>query len=132
FDRASGRPIEATVRLDELRPRANADQQDVARAVRGRREVVHLPVRTRAEARARAREILRNNDRGMIVGRGETFGLPGLRAGEHLRLTNLGPRFSGLYYVLETTHSIGDDGYRTQFKARREGPLEDAPAGAGS
>jgi len=31
-----------------------------------------------------------------------------------------GERFSGEYYVAETTHTLGSAGYRTTFKARRE------------
>lgn len=119
FNRTTGRPIEGTATLARLRPRPNADQHDVARAISGRREVVHHPVTSRREARALARSILQHNARGLIVGNGETLGLPQLRAGESVVLDNLGDRFSGEYYLLETSHSIGGSGYRTRFKARR-------------
>ena len=43
-----------------------------------------------------------------------------LRAGSVLELEGLGQRYSGRYFVTATTHSIGDDGYTTQFNCRRE------------
>ena len=38
----------------------------------------------------------------------------------------LGARFSGTYFVTDSTHTINDSGYITKFNARREvtGPLE--------
>ena len=32
----------------------------------------------------------------------------------------VGARFSGLYFVTDTTHTIGNNGYLTKFNARRE------------
>ena len=49
-----------------------------------------------------------------------TVGLPDLRAGKRVRVVGLGKRFSGLYFVTKTTHTIDDSGYQTQFTARRE------------
>jgi hypothetical protein len=38
----------------------------------------------------------------------------------------VGARFSGTYFITDTTHSINDGGYVTRFNARREviGPLQ--------
>jgi hypothetical protein len=35
-------------------------------------------------------------------------------------ITGIGARFSGLYFVTATTHTIDDSGYVTEFNARRE------------
>ncbi len=121
WDRRTGRPIEGSASIDDLG--LNTDQRDVARAIRGRREVVHRPVRSRAEARRVARSILQQNAEELVVGKGTTLGLPLLRSGEKVDLKNLGSRFSGRYYVTNTTHTIGDGGYVTAFTARREGPI---------
>ena len=32
----------------------------------------------------------------------------------------VGERFSGRYFVTDTTHAVGDSGYTTQFGCRRE------------
>ena len=46
--------------------------------------------------------------------------LPDIRAGTVLEIDGLGERFSGRYFVVSTTHTIGDSGYTTQFECRRE------------
>ena len=40
----------------------------------------------------------------------------------YLILDGLGSRFNGRYFVMGTTHTIGDGGYTTQFECRREEP----------
>jgi phage protein D len=55
-------------------------------------------------------------------------GLPGLRAGRKVQVVGMGERFDGEYFLTETTHSLGDGGYTTELKARREGP----PQGVGA
>ncbi len=37
-------------------------------------------------------------------------------------IKGLGARFSGTYFLTETTHTIGAGGYTTRFGARREDP----------
>ena len=101
----------------------NRDQHAVATAVGEPHEVVvDEPIRTQREADNRGRDILRNQLHEMIKASGTTVGLPDLRAGRTVHITGLGPRFSGVYFITETTHTIGDDGYRTTFQARREAP----------
>jgi phage protein D len=60
----------------------------------------------------------------MVEASGSTVGLPELRAGRKVEIAGFGPRFTGEYFITETTHTIGSNGYTTTFKARREGPLE--------
>jgi phage protein D len=49
-----------------------------------------------------------------------SIGLPDLRAGQWVEIRGLGVRFSGTYFITDTTHTLGESGYTTQFNARRE------------
>jgi phage protein D len=60
----------------------------------------------------------------MVKCTGASVGLPDLRAGRKAEIAGLGPRLSGEYFITESTHTIGDSGYRTTFAARRERPLQ--------
>lgn len=129
FNRRTGRPISGTARWGQDGIVLNRDQQSVAQAVATNEEVVlDRPVRNEPEARALARDLLLRQLKDMIKGSGSTVGLPLLRTGRTVEIGGLGVRFSGQYYVTETTHTIGDDGYRTSFSARRERPLEEKKA----
>ena len=64
--------------------------------------------------------ILRDRHKEMVKASVTCVGLPDLRAGQRVQIEGLGVRFSGTYFVTETTHTIGDSGYTTKFNARRE------------
>lgn len=81
--------------------------------------VVDKPVRSEPEAKQLAKNKLEQIAKEMVKGEGSTIGLPDLRAGSLIELKNLG-FFDGKYYVMGTTHSIGDSGYTTTFRARME------------
>ena len=81
-------------------------------------EVLRKPVRSTAEAEQVAAARLEEIAEGRLTGRGETLGLPELRAGELVELTRLGDRFSGPYYVESTTHRVDASGYTTSFDVR--------------
>ncbi len=81
-------------------------------------------VQSDGEARDAARERMLKLAQKMIQGKGKTVGLPDLRAGRKIRIKGLG-RFSGLYAVNTTTHTIGDGGYTTDFTATMEKKLDD-------
>ena len=74
----------------------------------------------RQEARRRALALLTERQKDMVKGTGTTVGLPDLRVGQRILIKGLGARFSGTYFVTDTTHTIGDSGYTTRFGARRE------------
>lgn len=84
--------------------------------------VVTRPVFTSAQAKAEARAILKGQARELVKVSGTTIGLPKLRAGSKVLLTNIGSRVSGEYFVTETTHTFNQSGYITKFVARREDP----------
>ena len=56
---------------------------------------------------------------GYIVGQGSCIGNPDLRSRNMIELKGLGKRFSGLYYVTSTTHTINSSGYLTNFNVQR-------------
>jgi len=108
----------------------------IARAIKGREEVVEMPVFSQREAEDQAKRILQDQARRMITAQGATVGLPDLRAGSTIVVLGFGARrtganvvtqsagmFDGSYFVTETAHTLNDQGYRTTFSARRTGDL---------
>jgi len=121
WHRRSGRTISATVNLDDRRLNRNRDLYDLLQKCDPREEVVvDEPIFSQGQARQRAIAILMDRQKEMVKASGTTIGLPDLRAGNRVLICNLGSRFSGVYFVEETTHTINDSGYITKFKARRE------------
>ena len=82
--------------------------------------IVNKPIRSREEANKMARDKLEQAAKELVKGEGTTIGLPDLRAGRLIEINKLGETFSGRYFVMGTTHSIGDGGYTTKFSVRRE------------
>ena len=54
----------------------------------------------------------------LVEGEVESIGLPQIRTGVSVVLDKMGERFSGKYYVTETTHTINSSGYRTKFSVK--------------
>jgi phage protein D len=82
------------------------------------------------DAQQTAERTLLQLAQGLVQGKGKTIGLPLLRAGSKVQICmnpldiepTLPPidRFSGVYQVTETTHTISDSGYTTDFSCRME------------
>lgn len=82
------------------------------------------------EAKQVAEKMLCQLAQEIVVGKAKTIGLPDLRAGKKVRICmnpldidpNRTPqdRFSGYYQITETTHTISDSGYTTEFTCRME------------
>jgi uncharacterized protein len=128
-----------------------ARQTQIAQAYMDRTEVItDVPMHTTNEAQAYAQSVLSKRNKQAITASVTTVGLPDLRAGSKVEIIGfgvisgppgrlasggkaaLGARgnlygassdFDGEYYVTQSTHTIGDSGYQTQFSARREGPV---------
>jgi phage protein D len=121
WNRRRKEPIVRTATWGDSGITINEDLRSASSAVRGREAiVVNEPMHTPEEAAARARDLLLTQLKEMVTGSGSTIGLPDLRAGRQLTIAELGPRFSGQYFVTQTTHTLGSSGYRTSFTARRE------------
>jgi uncharacterized protein len=143
WDRTGNQKIEVNYTLQNLWKDQGKSQAEItrlgqiAKAYANRTEVVTKPpVRTVAEAKQLARATLEDQSKRLIEATGATLGLPDLRAGCALEIIGFGIQtdadgnlsgtssdFDGEYYVTESTHTIGSGGYRTQFSARREGPV---------
>ncbi len=121
-DRHTKSTIEETANWGDEGVKINLDLMDIVKAAMdGRAEkVVDRPVYTAEQARAMARDQLLGHLKDMLKASGSTVGLPELRAGRTMQIGGLGKYFSGTYFVTDTTHTIGTDGYRTTFNARRE------------
>lgn len=81
--------------------------------------VVDAPVTSYQEAFELAKSLLLERAYRYITATGQIIGLPDLRPGDNLSLSGLGSRFDGDYYVKKVEHSIDNNGYKTQFEARR-------------
>jgi phage protein D len=123
WDRARQRPIVESVDWNDRELyRLNPSLSRLVMQCDQREDrIVTLPVFTRDEARDRARSILLGSAQDLVKVQGTTIGLPLLRAGSHLKLSNIG-KVAGQYYVTETTHTFNQGGYTTKFAARREDP----------
>ena len=121
WNRKTKEPINETVTLDDPKLNRNTDLYGLLKKCDPREEqVVNEPIFTRKQARARAIALLKERQKEMVKCTGSTVGLPELRAGRKVRIKGVGPVFSGTYFVTETTHTIGGNGYTTSFSARRE------------
>jgi phage protein D len=90
-------------------------------ALAGSEEVIaDEPIETEQEAKQKAKAHLANLAKNLVTGSGSTVGLPELRAGRPVYIQGLGSRYSGRYLITNTTHTLGDSGYTTQFEARME------------
>ena len=121
WNRSTKKAIAGVATIDDQRVKNNKDLHDFLKKGEPREEVVvNEPVFTEAQAKERALAILSDRQKEMVTATGSTVGLPDLRAGRKVLLSGLGARFSGSYFLTETTHTIGASGYTTRFTARRE------------
>ncbi len=78
------------------------------------------PVVDASHAETIAKAVYNARLREFLSAEGSTNGNPGIRAGKTIEIKGLGTKFSGVYYVVSSTHTISSrDGYSTTFKLRR-------------
>lgn len=123
WNRSTKKPITGKASLDDPKFKLNRDLHKLLEKCDAREEqVVDEPIFTQDEADERAKAILLDRSKELVKASGNCVGLPDLRAGQRVRIARLGARFSGEYFVTDTTHTISDGGYITNFNARREDP----------
>jgi phage protein D len=123
WNRSTKKPITGKASLDDPKFKLNRDLHKLLGNCDAREErVVDEPVFTQKQADERAKAILLDRSKELVKASGTCVGLPDLRAGQRVRIAGLGARFSGEYFVTDTTHTISDSGYITKFNARREDP----------
>lgn len=119
WNRTTRRRIRETASIDELD--TNRDLYRLLDCADPREDqVVNEPVFDEHQALQRARALLRENLKRLVTATGSTVGLPDLRSGQTVQIGGVGSRFSGIYAVDETTHTINDSGYTTRFTLHRE------------
>jgi len=85
--------------------------------------VTQHPVRSQAEADQLAKSIFEELTSGNLQAEGLATGSPLLTAGCTVKLTALGSKFSGEYFVTHTKHSYdSEDGYLTEFNISGRSP----------
>lgn len=125
WDSAGKRAIshEATAAL--LAADLNGDASGVSileQAIGARPETLaHTVPLTGAEAEAEAEGFFLMSARRFVVGRGVAAPTAGLRVGATVTLQQLGPLFSGRYYVTEVRHLFDAAGFRSEFTGERAG-----------
>jgi phage protein D len=98
----------------------NTGPGNAGTAVEGREDVViGASVQTKEEAEKLAKSLLQKRAYEFITGKGSIIGLPDLRPGDNMTISELGDRFSGTYYVTKVEHTLGSDGYSTSFEVRK-------------
>jgi uncharacterized protein len=121
WDRATKKPIEEKIDLNDKELNQNKDLHRLLKRCDPHEDVVvNAPVFTKGQAQAKARALLQQRLRGVVKASATTVGLPDLRAGQLVSIKGLGARFSGTYFIQDTTHTIGEMGYTTQFNCWRE------------
>ena len=118
FNRTTRRRIDEVATIDSLQ--INRDLYRLLSCEEREEKVVNEPVFTEHQARERAKALLEESVKRLVTCTGTTVGLPDLRAGQFVHICGVGSRFSGRYFVTDTTHTIGESGYTTRFNARRE------------
>ena len=78
-----------------------------------------LIVNSVEHANAIAQSELNRRSDTFIEGEVDSIGIPQIRPGVTIKLEKMGRKFGGKYYVKETSHSIGNSGYRLHFKVKR-------------
>jgi len=95
----------------------------LASAIGNRKEaLVHTVPLGSEETRAEAEAFFKLSARRFVTGHGVADANGQLRVGNYVRLNDLGPLFSGKYYLTEVMHLFdGTRGMRTEFTAERPG-----------
>src|SRR5262249_30574729 len=106
------KPVEATADAAalDLGPDASKSGPAILAALGGKAKtevVVDDAASTVEKARQLATALLVERSRMLIGGSAKVIGMPDLRPGCLTKLTGLGSRFDGEYYVKKVTHSLG-------------------------
>lgn len=124
WDSKKKEAIKATVTRDDLPTRGLRDATKLKRIEDGFKErkdiIVDRPFKDKEAARQYALDKLSRLAKDFVTGKGSVVGTPDLRAGSIIELGGLGTTFDGRYFVKSTTHTIGAQGYVTEFEARLE------------
>jgi len=83
--------------------------------------IVDKPIYTQEEADKIAQGKLYDRQLDLITGQGVSKGNNQIKAGQVIKIENVGQRYSGTYYVTNALHMFHNGGYTTTFNFRRSG-----------
>jgi Bacteriophage probable baseplate hub protein len=152
WDRKANKAIDVTYTLQDLWKAQKKSQKEIARLTKisqaygnRTRVITNKPAHTTDEAKRLAKAALTETNNKLITATASTVGLPDLRSGCSVEILGFGVQtsksgalqgagsiFDGEYFVTDSTHTIGGSGYRTEFTARRDGPVSGTQPGAES
>ncbi len=115
----------ATVSQSQIEVGISHDGGDVAQAAFGSTSqavVVDVPMESAKKASDLAQALYNEINGEFIQGEGSCFGNPLMLAGKTVKLSGLGKRFSGVYFITAATHIYESHGYATHFKISGQGP----------
>lgn len=123
WDRKAKKEVVSTAKVgDELTIMEGQNSgASVTNSIFGKSKTIigNLDMMSQAEAENIAKAKFNDHAMSYIIGEGICIGTPEVKAGTLIKLKGLGERFSGLYYVTASTHTIDDKGYLTSFNVRR-------------
>lgn len=122
WDRNTKQPIVGTATIDELKaPGKGRSAAEILEANNNEKveRIVDRAVQSLDEAKALAKQLLAETAYLFLTGSGETIGNPEIRPLTNLKLTGLGTRYDGVYYVTRADHTYGASGYLTSFEVKR-------------
>ena len=100
---------------------ASSGLQQISRGSGGVSKVVlrDTGLDSQQQAQAYAQSSVEDMMGGILKASGSSIGLPDIMVGTNLDLLNIG-RYSATYVVEKTTHTINQNGYRTNFELRKK------------
>jgi phage protein D/phage baseplate assembly protein gpV len=110
-----GIALAADFNLDNLEERLGSSAIDLLTSL-ARRGIRKNTIENPLDAIVLAKSLLQDILEGMYEGTGMCVGIPDLRAGSFVAIQGVGKRFSGTYRVRKVTHTIDDNGFRTEFE----------------
>lgn len=120
WNASTGQTVSGRAQGVHLGPGRGRRGSDLLREALGARSehVGHIAVTSDEEAQALADTVFDQRARGFVTAEGTAAGHPGIRAGSHLRLLGVSPRFENTYYVVGAHHRYDrQGGYMTDFRA---------------
>lgn len=125
WDVKTKKEIVETVKRSDLKKKVAMTDLDRLHEIEGgfkekQEIVVDHPFHSKEEARKWAEKQMMKLQQNMITAQGSTFGTPDLHAGRTIEIVRLGSIFDGIYTIKSTSHTIGANGYLTEFEARME------------
>ena len=128
WDRTKKKAITVKATLDDKELNVNQDLHELLKSCDPREEiVVDKPVHSEKDAKAIAQAILKDRQKEMVKAT-RHLRRPARRCAPAARceIEGLGARFSGTYFITDTTHTINDSGYITTLQ---RAPRGHRPAG---